>query len=224
MRLGILQYQRRDEAMKRSNRLRAVCAAVLAATLCMAVLAPARAEDGAAPPVSPAAAAPQAPAAAAPAPGAVAAQPPANRPGFLHQLGVWWNDSFGDFGAKMRAAKDKLDDYNKKQDQAAREASSATQQALKDAAQATKDAATAVVKLPATRMFELTDRCAVAGNGAPDCETTANNACRAKGFGTGRPLDVSSAQECPARVMLSGRPPVEGECRNVTTLLRVVCQ
>ena len=179
----------------------------------MAAIATARAEDSPAPAAT-----------AAPAPGAVPSQPPANRPGFLHQLGVWWNDSFGDFNAKMRAAKDKFDDYNKKQDQAAHEASSATEQALKDAAQATKDAATAVVKLPTTRMFELTDRCAVACNGAPDCQTTANDACRAKGFGTGRPLDVSSAQECPARVMLSGRPPVEGECRNVTTLLRVVCQ
>ena len=189
----------------------------------MAAVGMARAEDSPTPPASPAVAAPQAPAAPA-APGAATSQSSANRPGFLHQLGVWWDDSFGDFGAKMRAAKDKFDDYNKKQDQAAHEASSATEQALKDAAQATKDAANAMVKLPATRMFELTDRCAVAGNGAPDCQTTANNACRAKGFGTGRPLDVSSAQECPARVMLSGRPPVEGECRNVTTLLRVVCQ
>jgi len=189
----------------------------------MAAVGMARAEDSPTPPASPAVAAPQAPAAPA-APGAATSQSSANRPGFLHQLGVWWDDSFGDFGAKMRAAKDRFDDYNKQQDQAAREASSATEQALKDAAQATKDAANAMVKLPATRMFELTDRCAVAGNGAPDCQTTANNACRAKGFGTGRPLDVSSAQECPARVMLSGRPPVEGECRNVTTLLRVVCQ
>jgi len=185
----------------------------------MAAVGTARTEDNPAPAAPPAQQAP-----AAPAPGVAPSQAPPSRPGFLHQLGVWWDDSFSDFNAKMRAAKDKFDDYNKQQDQAAHEASSATEQALKDAAQATKDAATAVVRLPATRVFELTDRCAVAGNGAPDCQTTANNACRAKGFGTGRPLDVSSAQECPARVMLSGRPLVEGECRNVTTLLRVVCQ
>ena len=207
--------------MKRSDHLRRLCAAAFAASLAIAAAGLAGAEDNPAPAAPPAAAA-QAP--DAPSSGTGLAQPPANRPGFLHQLGVWWNDSFGDFGAKMRAAKDKIDDYNRKQDEAARQASSATQQALKDAAQATKDAATAVVKLPTTRMFELTDRCAVAGNGAPDCQTTANNACRTKGFGTGRPLDVSTAQECPARVMLSGRPPVEGECHDVTTLLRVVCQ
>jgi hypothetical protein len=174
----------------------------------------------------PAAAAPQQQQAAPPSASLPAQPPPANRPGFLHQLGVWWNDGFGDFDAKMKAAKEKLDDYNKKQDQAAREASTATQQALKDAAQATKDATTALVKLPTTRVFEMHERCQKAGNGAPDCETTATNVCRAKGLGftVGKPLDVSTAQECPARVVLSGRQPVEGECPDVTTLLRAICQ
>ena len=161
----------------------------------------------------------------APAPGSLPAQPsPANKPGFLHQLEVWWHDSFGDFDAKMKSAKDKLDDYNKQQNQAAKETSAATEQALKDAAQATKDAATAVVKLPITRVFEFHDRCQVAGNGAPDCQTTATNACRTKGFDSGQPLDISTSQECPARVMLSGRPPVEGECKDVTVILRAVCR
>ena len=161
----------------------------------------------------------------APAPGSIPAQPSqANKPGFLHQLEVWWNDSFGDFNAKMKSAKDKLDDYNKQQNQAAKETSAATEQALKDAAQATKDAATAVVKLPITRVFEFHDRCQVAGNGAPDCQTTATNACRTKGFDSGQPLDISTSQECPARVMLSGRPPVEGECKDVTFILRAVCR
>jgi hypothetical protein len=160
----------------------------------------------------------------APAAGASPVQPPANKPGFLHQLGVWWNDSFGDIDAKMKAARDKLGDYNKQQDQAAKDASAATQQALKDAAQVTKDAATAVVKLPITRVVEFHDRCQVAGNGAPDCQTTAAEACRKKGFTGGQPLDVSTSQDCPARVMLSGRPPAEGECHDVTVVLRAACQ
>jgi hypothetical protein len=120
----------------------------------------------------------------APAPGTLPAQPsPANKPGFLRQLEVWWNDSFGDFNAKMKSAKDKLDDYNKQQNQAAKETSAAT-----------------------------------------DCQTTATNACRTKGFDSGQPLDISTSQECPARVMLSGRPPVEGECKDVTFILRAVCR
>ena len=192
----------------------AVIAVPIAVALLAATVGPAGADDGQAP----ASAVQQAP---APAP----AQPsPANKPGFLHQLEVWWNDSFGDFNAKMKSAKDKLDDYNKQQDKAAKETSAATEQALKDAAQATKDAATAVVKLPITRVFEFHDRCQVAGNGAPDCQTTATNACRTKGFDSGQPLDISTSQECPARVMLSGRPPVEGECKDVTFILRAVCR
>jgi hypothetical protein len=192
----------------------------LAASLSVATCDIARADDGPAP--AGAGAVQQAP---APAPGSLPAQaPPANKPGFLHQLEVWWNDSFGDFDAKMKSAKDKLDDYNKQQNQAAKETSAATQQALKDAAQATKDAANAVVKLPITRMFEFHERCQVAGNGAPDCQATATAACRAKGFDSGQPLDISTSQECPARVMLSGRPPVEGECKDVTFILRAVCR
>jgi hypothetical protein len=196
----------------------AAIAAPIAVALAAAAIDPAGADDGPAG----AGAVQQAP---APAPGSLPAQPPqANKPGFLHQLEVWWHDSFGDFDAKMKSAKDKLDDYNRQQNQAAKETSAATQQALKDAAQATKDAATAVVKLPITRVFEFHDRCQVAGNGAPDCQTTATNACRTKGFDSGQPLDISTSQECPARVMLSGRPPVEGECKDVTVILRAVCR
>jgi hypothetical protein len=196
----------------------AAIVAPIAVALAAATVGTARADDGPAPAgagaVQP-----------APAPGALPAQPPpANKPGFLHQLEVWWKDSFGDFDAKMKSAKDKLDDYNKQQNQAAKETSAATEQALKDAAQVTKDAATAVVKLPTTRMFEFHERCQVAGNGAPDCQTTATAACRAKGFDSGQPLDISTSQECPARVMLSGRPPVEGECKDVTVILRAVCR
>jgi hypothetical protein len=194
--------------------------ASIAVALSAAAVGSAGADDGQAP--TGAGAVQQAP---APAPGSLPAQPsPANKPGFLHQLEVWWNDSFGDFNAKMKSAKDKLDDYNKQQNQAAKETSAATEQALKDAAQATKDAATAVVRLPTTRVFEFHDRCQVAGNGAPDCQTTAINSCRTKGFDSGQPLDISTSQECPARVMLSGRPPVEGECKDVTFILRAVCR
>jgi hypothetical protein len=210
--------------MTRSGKSRLFWAAAIAVPIAVALSAAtigaAVADDGQAPVGG--SAVQQAP---APAPGTFPAQPSqANKPGFLHQLEVWWNDSFGDFNAKMKSAKDKLDDYNKQQNQAARETSAATEQALKDAAQATKDAATAVVKLPITRVFEFHDRCQVAGNGAPDCQTTATNACRTKGFDSGQPLDISTSQECPARVMLSGRPPVEGECKDVTVILRAACR
>ena len=59
----------------------------LAASVAVATCDVARADDG------------QTPAGAG-----AAQQAPANKPGFLHQLEVWWNDSFGDFNAKMKSA------------------------------------------------------------------------------------------------------------------------
>jgi hypothetical protein len=159
-----------------------------------------------------------------PLPVAPAAPPPAADPSFLHELGVLWNGSFGDFDVKMKKAWDRLDAFNRERDQAAKNTSVATQQALKDAARATTEAATAVVRLPAARVFELRERCRIAGNGAPDCQTTAADVCRGKDFKDGRPLDVSTQQDCPARVMLSGQPPADGLCTDKTFLLRVICQ
>ena len=158
-------------------------------------------------------------------PGLLPAQPPAvEEPGFLHQLGRWWGQSIGDFTAKMKDAQHKLGDINKQQNQAAKDAAAATQEVMKNAAEATKDAAASVVRLPSTRVLELSDRCQLAPNGAPDCQAAAVNACRSKGFNTGRPIDVRTSQECPARVLLSGRAPAEGECPDETVLLRAICQ
>jgi hypothetical protein len=176
---------------------------------------------------SPPAAAPavqQPPATPAPAASGFPAQPPPAGGGFIHQLGVWWNDGFGDFNSKMKSAKDKLDDMNKQRDQSAKDAAAATQEALKNAAQATKDAATGLVKLPTARMFELHDLCRVAGNGAPDCQATAANACHGKGFNEGKPLGISTSEVCPPAVLMSGRPPAPGDCRDETYLLGVYCQ
>jgi hypothetical protein len=150
--------------------------------------------------------------------------PPVEQRGFLNGVGTWWDQALSDFTAKMKAARDKLEDFNKKQTDAAKDAASATADALKDAAQATKDAASAVVRLPNTRVFEFNERCAMAANGAPDCGAAATNACRQKGFNSGQPIDVRTQQECPTAVLLSGRAPAEGECPEATFILRAVCQ
>ncbi len=139
-------------------------------------------------------------------------------------MGRWWNESIANFNAQMKDAKQKLEDFNKKQDQAAKDAAAATQEAMKNAMQATKDAATAMVKLPNTHVIEIRDRCQNAPNGAPDCQTAATNACHTKGFDIGKPLDIQTSQECPAAVILSGRSPTAGECPPRTMLLRAVCQ
>jgi hypothetical protein len=162
---------------------------------------------------------------AAPAAGSVPAQPqPAQRQGLLHDVQHWWQQSFGDFKAKMEAARRQFDNFHTNQSTSAKDAAAATEAAVKDAAQAAKDVATTVVRLPNTRLVELRDRCELAGNGAPDCAAAATDACRRKGFSTGQPVDVRSSQKCPAAVMLSGRTPAEGECPEETFVLRAICQ
>ena len=201
----------------------AAVACLLAAVLVATAVASAVAEDNAANGAGPARQAQED--ATSPAAASLPAQPPpVQKHGFLNDLGHWWNQSFADFNAKMKAAREKLEDFNKKQNDTAKDAATSTQQALKNAAQATKDAATAVARLPSTRVLELRDRCAPAANGAPDCQTAATNACRKHGFNSGQPMDVRTSQECPAAVLLSGRMPAAGECPEETVILRAVCQ
>jgi hypothetical protein len=191
-------------------------AAVFAA---IAVVASAAAASAQTAPQPAAAAAPAqgAPPAAAPAPAAAPvpqaqgarnefpAQPaPAYRPGFITQFGQWWDETRGKFDNPQNAA-------------------NATQDAMRNAAAATKDAMTAIVRLPATRMVELHARCELAPNGAPDCRQAAANACRAKGFSSGDPIDVRSSENCPASVALSDRQPAAGECPTETVVLAAAC-
>ncbi len=187
----------------------------MAAALSGLLAGAAIADDGQSP--AGASATQQAPAAAASSPGnSFPQQPPASyKPGFLHQLGVWWDQGLGDFNNKMKSAKDKFDDLGSSQP--AKDATTATQDALKNAADA-------VVHLPTTRMFELHDKCKPAANGAPDCPTAANNACRGKGFSVGKPMGISTAQVCPPAVLMSGRLPGPGDCHDETYILGVVCQ
>ncbi len=163
----------------------------------------------------------QAPAASPPGnaspPGSALPQqpPPPFKPGFLHQLGEWWDQGLGDFNSKMKNAKDRLDDLGASQP--AKDATTATKDALKNAADA-------VVHLSTTRMFELHDKCQPAPNGAPDCPTAATNACRGKGFSAGKPMGISTSQVCSPAALMSGREPGPGDCHDETYVLGVVCQ
>src|SRR5262249_27796587 len=89
---------------------------------------------------------------------------------------------------------------------------------------AAKDATDAVVGLPNARMVTLRERCAVAQNGAPDCQAAAAAACRGKGFQTGKSLDTQSEHKCPAQVLLKGRAPSDAERPTELFVTRAVCQ
>jgi len=169
------------------------------------------AKSAATPAPGPAATAPPPAGAAAPSPqsnqsaGLPAA--PEEKRGFFKDLGKWWDDSIANFNAKVKEQQAKLDEFNRQQTEAA-----------KDATKAMKDAFTP------SKVIELQERCPVAGNGAPDCATAATNVCKAKGFSDGRPVDTRIAERCKASLWVSGQTPTAADCATETVLLRVSCQ
>src|SRR5712691_6466839 len=77
----------------------------------------------------------------------------------------------------------------------------------KEARDAAKDATSGFVGLP----------------GARDCVAAATTVCRGKGFQTGKSLDTQSEQNCPARLLLSGRPPNDVDCATEIYVTRAMC-
>jgi hypothetical protein len=148
-----------------------------------------------------------------PPPGAPAASSN-DKKGF--DLGQWWNDSVANFKAKMKEQQSKLDDFNKQSADAAKGAATATSDAMKGAADA-------LVHLSTSKVIEVQETCPLAGNGAADCATAATNACKGKGYNSGQPLDVRTAEKCNASLWVSGQP-APTSCPEETVVLRVACQ
>ena len=192
---------------------------VLAALCLFAAAGLAVAEDKAAPTTAPAPAAPAAATTAIPP-----QPPPADKPGFLHQLRVWWDDSLGFFSSGIKDTSGKVEDLGKKTGDVTKGAAGAATDAMKGAVEATKNAATAIVKLPGTRLIEVREHCDRAPNGAPDCEKAAATGCRAKGFAGGRPLDVRTAEKCDTSNLQAGQLPGQRDCPVETVVTRAVCQ
>jgi hypothetical protein len=142
-----------------------------------------------------------------PPPGAAPPSASTDQPhGFFDNLGRWWHDSVADFNAKLKEQQSKLDEFNKK------------------SAEAMSNAASAVAKLQTSKVIEIHEPCAIAGNGAADCATAAVNACKAKGFKDGQPLDVRTAEKCNASLWVSGQPSTPADCPVETVVLRAACQ
>jgi hypothetical protein len=160
-----------------------------------------------------------------PPPPAAAAAASDDKKGF--DLGQWWDDSVANFKAKMKEQQSKLDDFNKQSADAAKGAASATSDAMKSAATATSDAmkgaADALVHFSTSKVIEVQETCPLAGNGAADCATAATNACKSKGYNSGQPLDVRTAEKCNASLWVSGQP-APTSCPEETVVLRVACQ
>jgi hypothetical protein len=199
--------------------------------------APAPAVPQPAPPAPPTSGSPTAAAPASPA------QPPAaERPGFLHQLKDWWDNSIAVFDPRSKDAHGPTDDLNKTMDDAAKGTATATQDAMKNAVEATKgaaatatdamknaveatkNAADAIARLPGTRVVDVHETCAKAANGASDCAAAAANGCRGKGYSGGSPLDVRSAEKCGPKPPQAGNLSAPVACANETVVMRAVCQ
>jgi hypothetical protein len=95
--------------------------------------------------------------------------------------------------------------------------------AAKTTVEGAKDAAGAVTRIPTARVVTGHEKCTIAPNGAPDCLVAANAICKTKGFASGKSVDMTTAEICPAQVYISGRSSGEG-CHTETFVSRALCQ
>jgi len=132
--------------------------------------------------------------------------------GFLAAVSRWWNEQTATVNSSFEDARKKVKSF-----------SSAAGDAAKTTVEGAKDAAGAVVRIPAARAVSGHEKCQVAPNGAPDCVAAANTMCKAKGFDSGKSLDMTTAEVCPAKVYMSGRS-TGPECTTDTFVSRAFCQ
>lgn len=91
--------------------------------------------------------------------------------------------------------------------------------------EAAKGAADDVAKFSDQRTVRGHEVCGVAPNGAPDCQSAATRLCRGAGYTSGKSLDSTTAENCPAARMLLSGPARQaaGECRTETFISRALC-
>jgi hypothetical protein len=137
---------------------------------------------------------------------------PDKDPGFFATIGRWFDRQAAGFNSAVGTVRDKFKDIG-------HEAGVAAKSTVDNA----KDAADAVTRLPGTRVMTGHEKCQIAANGAPDCIAAASAICEAKGFKTGKSVDMTTAEVCPAQVYLSGRNSGPG-CHTETFVSRALCQ
>jgi len=97
-----------------------------------------------------------------------------------------------------------------------------SQQTLDDLNAKTKSATEGLTKLQS--VVDGRAMCPIAGNGAPDCDTASQKLCLAKGYKSGKSLDIETAEKCSVKVYISGRTGAPGECRTENYVTRAMCQ
>ncbi len=135
----------------------------------------------------------------------------------------FFEEGAANFRTHLQGAKSKFDELSSDAAANRKNFDEGAETARKNAVEATRSAVESMTKLPASRVAQGRERCEVAANGAPDCQAAAENLCKKQGFSGGKSMDFTSAEECPARVYLSGRQS-GGECKTVTFISRAMCQ
>jgi hypothetical protein len=132
--------------------------------------------------------------------------------GFLAAVSRWWKEQTATVNSSFEDARKKVESF-----------SGAAGDVAKTTVEGAKDAAGAVVRIPAARAVSGHEKCELAPNGAPDCIVAANTMCKAKGFNSGKSLDMTTAEVCPAKIYMSGRS-TGPECTIETFVSRAFCQ
>jgi hypothetical protein len=139
-------------------------------------------------------------------------QAPAENPGFLSAVGRWFDEHAPWVGSSLGGAQTGVESLS-------HQAGVAARSTVDDA----KSAADAVTRIPGARVVTGHEQCAVAPNGAPDCILAANTMCKGNGFPSGKSIDMTTAEVCPAKVYLAGRNS-GADCHTETFVSRALCQ
>jgi hypothetical protein len=145
------------------------------------------------------------------------AQPPIADDDFLGKIGRWFDEQGAKFRSNFNSAKTGVDNFG-------HEAGVAASTAAKATVDTAKDAADAVGHLTNSHLVKGHEKCVLAANGAPDCVAAATAVCKAQGYSSGKSADMTTAEDCPPKVFISGRTPGENECKTVTFVSRAICQ
>ena len=147
---------------------------------------------------------------------------PEHKPGMFEAIGRWFDQGASNFRDHLQGAKRRMDDLGDEAAANSRNLTKGAADAGKGAADATRSAVDAMSRLPTARVMSGREKCAVAPNGAPDCLAAAEQLCRKHGYASGKSMDFTSAEECPAKVFLGGAS--SRECQTVTFISRAMCQ
>lgn len=132
--------------------------------------------------------------------------------GFLAAVSRWFKEQGANVNSSFESARKKFEGIGRDAGDAA-----------KTTVEGAKDAADAVARIPAARAVSGHEKCQLAPNGAPDCVAAANTMCKAKGFDSGKSVDMTTAEVCPPKVYMSGRS-TGPECTTETFVSRAFCQ